>query len=150
MKKTFRCNCGCAKIEVDFYSNHKEPILNSISICIFEYLSDKTGKPLKNPKLLADIVLMDDDVSKFGEFVKEGIASMNNKLHKISTKEKQIFLNKHPKLVEDAFARDNRLSQAMLINLARRELGYSEKTIKADILTALRKAYGSRKTKKAS
>jgi hypothetical protein len=60
---TLECNCRFHQITIEQFDVHGEEML---SICIYEHKSGYTGKLLKKPKLLGDVVLD----SKQIEFIK--------------------------------------------------------------------------------
>ncbi len=63
----FECNCTFHKIEIEEFTLGVVPDFPSnpdslMSICIYQHRSEKTGKLLKKPKLLADVVLDEKQV----------------------------------------------------------------------------------------
>lgn len=59
---TLYCGCEFHKIEIEEFTIDNKSFL---SICIYEHKSTNTGKLLKKPKLLADVVLHPDQVKFF-------------------------------------------------------------------------------------
>jgi hypothetical protein len=51
---TLECNCEFHQIIIEQFEVHGEDML---SVCIYEHKSGNTGKLLKKPKLLGDVVL---------------------------------------------------------------------------------------------
>ena len=67
MKKTFKCDCSTHLIKLDYTPA-------DLWIGIYDIYSSKTGRKYKNPKLIADVVLMDNhypkELTKFLKFIK--------------------------------------------------------------------------------
>jgi hypothetical protein len=58
MKKTFNCACTGHILEIDYeYINDMEG--GEVGIAIYDIYSEKTGRKLKKPKLIADVMLVD-------------------------------------------------------------------------------------------
>ena len=65
----FECGCQFHKIEIEeFTVDIAEG--SFLSICIYEHKSRVTGKLLKKPKLLADVVLHPDETKNFKNHLK--------------------------------------------------------------------------------
>jgi len=69
MKKTFLCDCKSHLLEIEYNNvtewthtktknEHKEKI-PELSIAIYEIYNGKSGRKLKKPKLIGDVVIMD-------------------------------------------------------------------------------------------
>lgn len=70
----FRCDCRGGFLEIIYDKSTKNFPYPSISVLIYSIYSPKTGRKYKKPKLLADIVLMNnafpEEINKFLDFVK--------------------------------------------------------------------------------
>ena len=66
---TFYCDCKFHKIEIEEFTIEKEKD-TLLSICIYQHKSFNTGKLLKKPKLLGDVVLDYEDTKKFKQILK--------------------------------------------------------------------------------
>jgi hypothetical protein len=66
MKRTISLICGCDfhKVEIEEFTIDKMEG-SFLSICIYAHKSEYTGKLLKKPKLLADVVLHPDQTALF-------------------------------------------------------------------------------------
>jgi len=62
-KLIFECGCHFHKIEIEEFDITK--FGSFISMCIYEHRSGITGKLLKKPKLLADVMLHPEQVKMF-------------------------------------------------------------------------------------
>jgi hypothetical protein len=70
MSIKFECGCRFHQIEFDSFDVGGQ---KCISICIYEHKSGKTGKLLKKPKLLADVMLHPEVAKSLIESIKNGI-----------------------------------------------------------------------------
>jgi len=61
------CNCLFHQIVIEDFNVHGEDML---SICVYEHKSGNTGKLLKKPKLLGDVVLNKEQVEQLKDFLK--------------------------------------------------------------------------------
>ena len=61
------CNCEFHQVEIEHFDVHSEDML---SICIYEHKSKITGKLLKKPILLGDVVLDKKQIERLKSFLK--------------------------------------------------------------------------------
>lgn len=69
MSIKFECGCQFHQIEFNEFELGDEKL---IEIFIYEHRSGFTGKLYKKPKLLADVVLHQEEAAKFIESIKNG------------------------------------------------------------------------------
>ncbi|MHA1437962.1 MAG: hypothetical protein ACTSPD_10330 [Promethearchaeota archaeon] len=68
MKRIIKVECDCKLHEIKIEDNPIDTTPNAencLAIAIYEHRSGNTGKILKRPKLLADVVLFGDERKKF-------------------------------------------------------------------------------------
>jgi len=61
------CNCEFHQIDIEQFDCHGEDML---SICIYEHKSKNTGKLLKKPVLLSDVILDKKQTEQLKTFLK--------------------------------------------------------------------------------
>ena len=68
--KILKLECGCElhKVEIEEFKVDGEKF---IGISVYEHKSMNTGKLLKKPKLLGDVILHPDQAKKLKEWIKD-------------------------------------------------------------------------------
>jgi len=68
-----KCGCPEHKIEFDYWTSKDNKEFRGMNILIYQLYdnSSKCHRKLKHPKLLGDVVLLDDEIAKFIKFAKK-------------------------------------------------------------------------------
>lgn len=60
MEKIFKCDCGTHLIQFEYTKPEKDFDYEDFSVCIYDVYNPETGRSYKNPRLIGDIVLLNN------------------------------------------------------------------------------------------